>query len=146
MFSIGRSGKSGFLTRHFSNITKRCFSEKVYKVPNLSVDSIVTKKNGDQELLLLIIRGRPPFAGFYAFPGGFVDYGEDPIDACIRELKEECNIDGSEPKLVTVAGAPDRDPRKHNVSIVYHVSVNPKDTIEAGDDAASAQWHDIIQV
>ena len=131
------------MSKIFYFISKRLFSQKVYKVPSLSVDSIVTKKIGQKEMILLITRGREPFAGYYAFPGGFVDYGEDPIDACIRELKEECSINGSDPKLVTVAGAPDRDPRKHNISIVYHVSVDPSASIKAADDAASADWHDI---
>ena len=89
-------------------------------------------------MVLLITRGRPPFVGHYAFPGGFVDYGEDPKMAVLRELKEECCVDGVEPELITVAGAPDRDPRKHVVSIVYHVSVDPSHEIKAGDDAATA--------
>jgi 8-oxo-dGTP diphosphatase len=42
----------------------------------------------------LITRGGDPFKGHYAFPGGFVEYGEDPENACIRELREECNIEG----------------------------------------------------
>ncbi len=45
-------------------------------------------------MLLLITRGKPPYEGHLAFPGGFVDYGEDPEVACLRELKEECGIDG----------------------------------------------------
>lgn len=52
--------------------------EKVYKVPNLTVDAIVTRKNNSGHEILLITRGRDPFKGCYAFPGGFVDYGEDP--------------------------------------------------------------------
>ena len=100
---------------------------KVYKVPNLTVDAIVTKplaKVGEGQSahqILLITRGRPPFLGCFAFPGGFVDYGEDPKHAVIRELKEECQIEGLEPELITVSGAPDRDPRKHVVTIAYHV-------------------------
>ena len=65
---------------------------KVYKVPNLAVDAIVTKLVDNRVKILLITRGRDPFKGCYAYPGGFVDYGEDPEDACIRELKEECCI------------------------------------------------------
>jgi len=95
--------------------------EKVYKVPNLTVDAIVTRKKNEGHEILLITRGRDPFKGCYAFPGGFVDYGEDPKNAVIRELQEECSITGVEPELITVAGAPDRDPRKHVVTIAYHV-------------------------
>lgn len=84
--------------------------------------------------------------GHYAFPGGFVDYGEDPKHAVVRELREECSIEGVEPELITVAGAPDRDPRKHVVSIVYHVKVNPDHEVKAADDAATAKWYDLTQV
>ena len=93
----------------------------------MAVDAIVTKAkaNGEGHEILLITRGRPPFEGAYAFPGGFVDYGEDPKDACIRELKEECCVDGTEPELITVAGKPDRDPRKHVISIVYALAIDP---------------------
>ena len=72
-----------------------------------------------------------------------MDYGEDPENSCIRELKEECCIDGAEPKLVCVAGKPERDPRKHIVSIVYHVTVDPSHEVKGGDDAASANWYEL---
>jgi ADP-ribose pyrophosphatase YjhB (NUDIX family) len=35
-----------------------------------------------------------------AFPGGFVDYNEDPKDSVLRELKEECNLIGKNPRVV----------------------------------------------
>ncbi len=60
----------------------------------------MTKRNpSDDERtdILLITRLNYPFKGQLAFPGGFVDYGEDPEVACIRELMEECNISGNEP-------------------------------------------------
>ena len=115
----------------------------MYKVPNLATDSIVTK--GDN--ILLITRGRDPFKGMHAFPGGFVDYGEDPEDACLRELKEECDVDGQgKPELICVAGAPSRDPRKHVVSIVYNVDIDPEAKVNAGDDAATAKWYNIYEV
>ena len=75
-----------------------------------------------------------------------MDYGEDPRHAWIRELEEECLIKGSDPILEEVAGEPTRDPRGHNVSIVYSVTV-PQDVIpKAADDAKSANFHDIDEV
>ena len=122
-------------------------AQKVYKVPNLTVDAIVTKRVGpNQDEILLITRGRPPFQGHYAFPGGFVDYGEDPVNAVTRELREECSIEGKEPELITVAGKPDRDPRKHVVSIVYSVQVDPNHEVKAADDAATAKFYPIATV
>ena len=55
-------------------------------------------------------------------------------------------MDGVEPRLVTVTGAPDRDPRKHVVSIVYHVQIEPSAKVEAGDDAATANWYNLKKV
>ena len=119
--------------------------QKVYKTPSVTVDSIVTKTraDGSGHDILLITRGRPPFEGSYAFPGGFVDYGEDPKVACLRELQEECCVEGTQPELITVAGKPDRDPRKHVISIVYAVQIDPNATVAAGDDAATARWYDL---
>jgi 8-oxo-dGTP diphosphatase len=48
----------------------------------------------------MIKRGHNPFKGCYAFPGGFVDYNEDPQVGCIRELKEECDLEGKNVELV----------------------------------------------
>ena len=64
----------------------------------------------------------------------------------MRELKEECCVEGVEPELICVAGDPDRDPRGHNVSIVYSVMVDPEAQVAAGDDAASATWYDLKTV
>lgn len=118
-----------------------------YRTPGVAVDSIVTrqKEAGGNEILL-ITRGRPPFEGHYAFPGGFVDDGEDPKVACLRELQEECTVEGCEPELITVAGKPDRDPRKHVISIVYAVQVEAGASVAAGDDAATAHWYDLQTV
>ena len=81
-----------------------------------------------------------------AFPGGHVDYDEDPDVAVIRELKEECDVDGENPKLVTVRGKPGRDPRYHVISIVYLVQVSPSAVPTAQDDAASANWYGLAEV
>ena len=95
------------------------------RLPRVAADAIVLRpKNGTHEIML-ITRKKATFQGFLAFPGGHIDYGEDPEESCIRELKEECDVDGSHPKLVCVRGKHDRDPRYHMISIVYLVTVDP---------------------
>ena len=51
-----------------------------------------------------------------------------------------------QPELICVAGEPDRDPRKHVISLVYSVEVDPSAQVSAGDDAATATWYDLSTV
>lgn len=43
--------------------------------------------------ILLIKRGIEPYSGKWAPPGGFVERGESPESAAIREIREEVQID-----------------------------------------------------
>ena len=109
-----------------------------FRNPSLAVDSICLRNGGEE--VLLIRRGRSPWKGKLAFPGGFVDYGENPEIAALRELLEETGVEGLNPQLYAVKGSPDRDPRKHIVSIFYMIHVDGESEPEAGDDAAEAEW------
>jgi len=84
--------------------------------------------------------------GAWALPGGFVDQGEEPVHAAVRELKEEAGLEGTNPTLLMVMGDPQRDPRKHIVSIVYEITVSEEQTPVAGDDAADARFWPIETV
>ncbi|MCS5525466.1 MAG: NUDIX hydrolase, partial [Candidatus Poseidoniaceae archaeon] len=66
--------------------------------PALAVDAVVIT-NGE---ILLITRGREPWKGMLALPGGFVDKGEDPEIAVLRELKEETGLNGEVERLLCV--------------------------------------------
>lgn len=123
-----------------NNMEKECPScgNDPWPKPSLAVDAVATRNNGDE--ILLIRRGRNPWKGAWAFPGGFVDIDEDPLDAVLRELEEETGIIGKNPELISVRGNPNRDPRKHIVSIFYRVQVNADSIPNAGDDAEHAEW------
>jgi 8-oxo-dGTP diphosphatase len=111
-----------------------------YKNPALTVDALVINKKQE---ILLIKRLKDPFKGFFAFPGGFVDYGEDPEKAVLRELEEETHLKGiGKPELVSVKGDPSRDPRQHVVTIAYKVDIdfNSLSSMRADDDAEDVQW------
>lgn len=79
-----------------------------YRIPSLTTDAIVLRKHKSDPYhdILLITRGNYPEEGKLAFPGGFVDYGENPENGCIRELKEETELDGKNIELLTVRGDP----------------------------------------
>jgi 8-oxo-dGTP diphosphatase len=66
------------------------------KTPSVTADAAVLRRRTDgSHDILLVTRGNEPYSGYLAFPGGFVDYNEDPITSCIRELREECSVEGA---------------------------------------------------
>ena len=96
---------------------------------------------------MLITRGKDPYKGALAFPGGFIQYNEDPELACLRELQEECGIIGKSVELVTVAGNPKRDPRKHVISMAYHIQLEDYSQEPRGkDEVSTAKWYDLSDV
>ena len=107
-----------------------CGKEVVkYRNPFPTVDIIIEVEGG----IVLVQRKNFPYG--WALPGGFVDYGESLEEAAIREAKEETSLDV---ELVSQLGAysdPNRDPRQHNISVVFVAQNRSKGIPEASDDA-----------
>ena len=122
--------------------------QKKYRIPSLTTDALVLRKHKNDEFhdILLVTRGNYPEEGKLAFPGGFVEYGEEPEYGCIRELKEETELDGKDIELLTIRGNPRRDPRRHVVSIFYIVNVEPEAKPKGGDDAKDAKFYDLKDI
>jgi 8-oxo-dGTP diphosphatase len=106
------------------------------KTPALTVDCVVLDR---QQRLLVVRRGKPPFKGMYALPGGFVDIGEAVEDACRRELLEETGVRAGKLQLLGVYSDPKRDPRGHTCSVAFLTRVQ-RASAKAGDDAAAVEW------
>ncbi len=126
-----------------------------YPRPMVTVDLIVITPMADKLKVLLIRRDRSPYEGCWGLPGGFVEMEETLAESAQRELAEETNLKlsglGKQPGLSSqqawmeqlhTFGDPDRDPRGRVISIAFLVLVRPGrlPELEAGDDAAEAQW------
>jgi 8-oxo-dGTP diphosphatase len=92
---------------------------KGFLKPSLTVDGIIIHKNK----LVLIKRGRPPFKGKYALPGGFVEYNEKVEEAVVREMEEETGLKTEISGILDVYSDPKRDPRGHTISVVFELEV-----------------------
>lgn len=106
------------------------------ETPRLTVDALALDGTGR---ILLVRRGRPPFEGKWALPGGFVEYGETTEEACARETLEETGLVVEVGSIAGVYSRPDRDPRGHTVSVVYFCRP-VEGEVRGGDDAAEARW------
>ncbi|HEX7253376.1 MAG TPA: NUDIX hydrolase [Thermoanaerobaculia bacterium] len=106
------------------------------KLPRLTVDAFIRDRRGR---LLLIRRGRPPFKGSWGLPGGFCEWRETAEVCCAREAEEETGLKVRVGKLLGVYSDPRRDPRGHNVTVLYEARPI-RGTVKGGDDAAEARW------
>ena len=106
------------------------------RMPRLTVDSWIRDRRGR---VLLVQRARPPFEGRWGLPGGFCEWKERTEACCARETLEETGLTVRVGKLLGVYSKPDRDPRGHNVTVLYAArAVRGRAT--GGDDAADARW------
>ncbi len=109
---------------------------RTLRMPRLTVDSWVRDRQGR---VLLVQRGRPPFQGRWGLPGGFCEWKETTERCGIRETKEETGLTVRVTELRGVYSKPGRDPRGHNVTVLY--ACHPvKGRPTGGDDAADARW------
>ncbi len=108
----------------------------------VTTDAVTFSWSRDEGLrVLLINRANPPFPGYWALPGGFVEEEEDLAESCARELKEETAVEPAAMVQIAAWGKPGRDPRGRNVTIAYLAVARPDVAARAGSDAKAVAWH-----
>lgn len=85
---------------------------------------------GADAVLLVRISERGFHSGTWSLPGGGVDHGEPPRAAVLRELREECGVDGTVGELLAVhddhfsgAAPSGRFEDFHAVSLAFEVTI-----------------------
>ncbi|MFP4537298.1 MAG: NUDIX domain-containing protein [Dichotomicrobium sp.] len=119
-----------------------------YEHPRMAVSvDIVLFAAGDPPEVLLIQRGKEPFAGKWALPGGFVDMDERAADAASRELAEETGVGGVNLTFLDYFDAIDRDPRGRTLSLTFWgVAPQADMPTRAEDDAADVRWFPVTSL
>ena len=117
-----------------------------YDYPHMAVtaDAVVLTR-GAPTKVLLIQRARPPFAGQWAIPGGFVDMDEPIAAAAARELAEETGVEGVALRFLGYFDAVARDPRGRTLSLAFLGTVTDEGAVpaKAADDAQALAWHPV---
>lgn len=114
-------------------------------VPIVGVSVTIFRDRSTEEVLL-VQRGKEPLQGYWAPPGGRLEWGETITEAARREVREECDIGITVPPHAAF-GTIDRISHSGNGEILYHfvlvgvVAVAEAGAMpQAGDDAAACQW------
>ena len=106
------------------------------KTPLLTADCVVVDRDRG---VLMVRRKNPPYKGYLALPGGFVEIGETVEQAARRELAEETGMEATKLSLVGVYSKPGRDPRGHVCTVAFLADVERAEA-RAGDDAEAVAW------
>lgn len=126
-------------------------SETVYSYryphPAVTTDCVVFGYDGKKLNVLLIERGREPYKGHWALPGGFLKMDESAEEGAMRELREETNVSDIYLEQFHTFSAVDRDPRERVLTIAFFALVRKSDyNIIGGDDAVKAEWFGINEL
>ena len=88
--------------------------------------------------VLLVQRANEPFRGLWTLPAGFINGGEDPAAAAVRECLEETGLNVRVTRVLDIISGREH-PRGADFIIVYQASVISGE-LKPDDDADAAEW------
>ncbi|MCB9062237.1 MAG: NUDIX domain-containing protein [Halobacteriovoraceae bacterium] len=108
-------------------------------------DALVFCDKGENLKILLIKRKNNPYKNFWALPGGFLEEGENPHTACLRELEEETQLNlNQEGYPLSLRQRIGRDPRGEVKSYPFMFHIENEVPVIAQDDAKEVKWIRIL--
>ena len=112
-------------------VCDRC-GHVVYLDPKVAVGTVITNQKSQ---FALVKRAIEPGYGKWVFPGGYVDRGEEPVVAAVREAREEANLKVRLDGLINIYAYRGVVP----IIIVYAATVIGGE-LRADDESLDAAW------
>lgn len=109
-----------------------------FRDPKVAVIALVTW--GDH--VLLIRRGVDPMKGKWALPGGYMDAGEMPVEALMRELREEVALEVEIRDLIEIFPMAGAGVLNRGIVIAYRADLqrDERPALICDDDVCEAAW------
>ena len=105
-----------------------------FQDPKVASAVLIEKENR----VLLVRRVNEPFRGLWTLPAGFVNGGEDPAEAAVRECLEETRLVVRIKKVLDVIAGREHE-RGADFIIVYSAEIISGEMSPA-DDADAVEW------
>ena len=118
------------------NLSQILYSKSMEENPNYKNRSVaIVIRNGKILMERLCYKDANNGKEFFSVPGGGIEEGETPEQAAIRELKEECGLDGTIVKPLAVIYSHGRKEYSFEVSVPEdQQAITGYDPEEAGSD------------
>ena len=105
----------------------------------IAVAALIVRK----EKVLMVKRKRKPSKDTWVLPAGYIDFGEHPLEALKREVKEETGLDVKKTSFLEVLQADD-DPREPGHFVFfYRVTVSGSKIKTDEEENKEIAWVDL---
>lgn len=121
----------------------------------VGVDNVIFSVDTEQNrlLVLLVMRDKDPYLGYWSLPGTLVRQGESLEDAAYRVLSEKIRVNNLYLEQLYTFGGPQRDPREapnrygvRYLSVSYFALVRLADAELIADGVSGIAWYPMNQL
>ncbi|WP_448600577.1 NUDIX hydrolase [Thermoleptolyngbya sp.] len=121
----------------------------------VGVDNVIFSVDTEQNrlLVLLVMRDKAPYLGYWSLPGTLVRRGESLEDAAYRVLSEKIRVNNLYLEQLYTFGGPQRDPREapnrygvRYLSVSYFALVRLADAELIADGLSGIAWYPMNQL